>query len=160
MTYPAGGDGPFIAAQNLQKRIAAVERPMRHIDRKLLPGPTGESNRLSRFARPPLICLGPGETAAAHQQRAAESLGGVAVAVPEAVKPEDLTQLSGFGGVIWWGDADKARAYVRALAAREGAILPLITGALDRADVLLERHVCVDTTASGGNAELLAEVAA
>ncbi len=160
VTYPAGGDGPFIAAENLQKRIAAVERPMRHIDRKLLPGPTGESNRLSRFARPPLICLGPGETAAAHQQRAAESLGGVAVAVPEAVKPEDLTQLSGFGGVIWWGDADKARAYVRALAAREGAILPLITGALDRADVLLERHVCVDTTASGGNAELLAEVAA
>jgi RHH-type proline utilization regulon transcriptional repressor/proline dehydrogenase/delta 1-pyrroline-5-carboxylate dehydrogenase len=28
----------------------------------------------------------------------------------------------------------------------------------DAAHVMLERHVCIDTTASGGNAQLLAEV--
>ena len=31
------------------------------------------------------------------------------------------------------------------------------TAALDAAHVLLERHVCIDTTASGGNAQLLSE---
>jgi RHH-type proline utilization regulon transcriptional repressor/proline dehydrogenase/delta 1-pyrroline-5-carboxylate dehydrogenase len=50
-----------------------------------------------------------------------------------------------------------ARAYVQTLAARRGPILPLITGQPDRAHVTEARHVCVDTTASGGNAALLAE---
>jgi RHH-type proline utilization regulon transcriptional repressor/proline dehydrogenase/delta 1-pyrroline-5-carboxylate dehydrogenase len=42
------------------------------------------------------------------------------------------------------------------LAKRTGAILPLITATPDLARVMGERHVCVDTTASGGNAALLA----
>ena len=33
---------------------------------------------------------------------------------------------------------------------------PLITDMPDRANVMLERHICVDTTAAGGNTELLA----
>ena len=45
-----------------------------------------------------------------------------------------------------------------ALAARRGPILPLIGGMPDAGHALLERHVCIDTTASGGNAQLLAEV--
>ena len=36
-----------------------------------------------------------------------------------------------------------------------GAIIPLITGTPDTARVMLERHLCVDTTAAGGNASLL-----
>ena len=58
---------------------------------------------------------------------------------------------------ICWG-AD-ARAHARALATRKGPILPLIGGLPDRGHVVLERHVCIDTTASGGNAQLLAQVA-
>ena len=42
-----------------------------------------------------------------------------------------------------------------ALSAREGPILPLLTGAPEPSHVLAERHVCVDTTAAGGNAALL-----
>ena len=44
-----------------------------------------------------------------------------------------------------------------ALANRTGPILPLITetGAPER--YVLERHLCVDTTAAGGNASLLAQ---
>jgi RHH-type proline utilization regulon transcriptional repressor/proline dehydrogenase/delta 1-pyrroline-5-carboxylate dehydrogenase len=34
--------------------------------------------------------------------------------------------------------------------------VPLVTGRPDPAHVLTERHVCVDTTAAGGNAALLA----
>ena len=44
----------------------------------------------------------------------------------------------------------------RALAAREGEIVQLVTGLPDLAHVAHERHLCVDTTAAGGNATLLA----
>jgi RHH-type proline utilization regulon transcriptional repressor/proline dehydrogenase/delta 1-pyrroline-5-carboxylate dehydrogenase len=47
------------------------------------------------------------------------------------------------------------REIERSLAKRAGPILPLIPGEPDRARVLAERHICVDTTAAGGNAALL-----
>ena len=49
-----------------------------------------------------------------------------------------------------------AEAYAQALAGRKGPTLPLITAMPDRAHVAHERHLCVDTTAAGGNAALLA----
>ena len=64
--------------------------------------------------------------------------------------------MQGFSAAIWWGDADTGRAYAQALAAREGEIQPLITAMPDLAHVAHERHLCVDTTAAGGNAALLA----
>ena len=69
-----------------------------------------------------------------------------------------LTRLQGFSGALWWGDAAQGRSRAQALAARKGPILPLIGDMPDTAHVMLERHVCIDTTASGGNAQLLAEV--
>ncbi len=122
----------------------------------ILPGPTGELNRLSTVARPPLLCLGPGEDAAAAQVAAVEALGGCAVAVDGALAPADLVTLPAFGGVLWWGDSDTARRLAEALVDREGPIVPLITGQPDAAHALFERHLCVDTTAAGGNASLLA----
>ena len=73
-----------------------------------------------------------------------------------ALTPQQLIDLQGFSGVLWWGDADAARAYDTALASREGAILQLITGQPDLGHIVVERHLCVDTTAAGGNAALLA----
>ena len=58
--------------------------------------------------------------------------------------------------MLWWGDAAQGRAYARSLAEREGEIVPLITAMPDLAHVAHERHLCVDTTAAGGNAALLA----
>ena len=122
---------------------------------EILPGPTGELNRLSTLPRPPLLCLGPG-AAVAQQVAAVEALGGRAVAVAGRLDPQALTELAGFGGALWWGDTETGRAYAEALAARAGPILPLITGRPDKGHVLLERHLCVDTTAAGGNTALLA----
>ena len=124
-----------------------------------MPGPTGETNRLSLHARPPFLCLGPGHDTARAQFNAVTALGGQAVLAPD-LPPEKLTAEQGIGGALWWGDTDVARAHAQALAMRDGAILPLITGRPRRFEVLHERHLCVDTTASGGNAELLAAVAA
>ena len=127
-----------------------------YADERDMPGPTGETNRLTRLPRAPFLCLGPGDQAVARQVRAVQSQGGIARAA-DSLNAEDLTNASRIGGAIWWGDEATARAYLKALASRDGAILPLITGTPRRFEVTHERHLCVDTTASGGNAELLAD---
>ncbi|MEY2961339.1 MAG: hypothetical protein RLZ60_1169, partial [Pseudomonadota bacterium] len=68
--------------------------------------------------------------------------------------PSALATLNGFHGAIWWGNG--ARPYVEALARRKGPIIPLITDMPDLGHVTHERHLCIDTTAAGGNAALLA----
>jgi RHH-type proline utilization regulon transcriptional repressor/proline dehydrogenase/delta 1-pyrroline-5-carboxylate dehydrogenase len=122
-----------------------------------LPGPTGESNRLSLTPRAPLLCLGPGRAAALAQAEAIRRLGGHAVEAP-GLLPEALAAVKGVSGALWWGDAARGRAYAQALAARSGPILPLIA-APDTGHAMMERHLCIDTTASGGNAQLLASAA-
>jgi len=138
-------------ARTLAQPVARVEP-----EAVVLPGPTGESNRLTMVPRGPVLCLGPGAATALAQAEAVRALGGRAVEAA-GLPGADLARLQGFAGAVWWGDAAGARSRVQALADRTGPILPLI-GALDRGHVVMERHVCIDTTASGGNAQLLAEV--
>ena len=121
----------------------------------VLPGPTGESNRLTAFPRTAILCMGPGPEAAAAQARMIATLSGVAVEATGSIDAEALTDLSGISGVICWGTAEATRPIGIALSKRTGPILPLITGAPDRGHACHERHVCVDTTAAGGNAALL-----
>ncbi len=136
-----------------------LDRATAHPARALvLPGPTGESNRLTFVPRAPVLCLGPSAAAALEQAEAIRALGGHAIEAA-GLDPAALSRLDGFSGAIWWGDMVGARIRARALAARKGPILPLIGTVPDAADAMLERHVCIDTTASGGNAQLLAEVA-
>ncbi len=129
--------------------------PQRPLETLSMPGPTGESNRLSTLPRPALLCLGPGPETVSAQARAIESLGGVALRSTGMIAPEALAEGPSYGGVLWWGDEDTARALEQALARRSGPIVPLIRGLPDLARVRAERHLCVDTTASGGNAALL-----
>jgi RHH-type proline utilization regulon transcriptional repressor/proline dehydrogenase/delta 1-pyrroline-5-carboxylate dehydrogenase len=152
-------DKPFAkeaSPVDLAARIKSAQPAAIIVSETLLPGPTGELNRLTARPRPPVLCLGPSEAAMRVQIALVESLGGCAVGAQGRVDPSLLTTLRGISAAIWWGDAEQGRAFGKALAAREGAIVPLITGAPDAAHVLLERHICVDTTAAGGNAALLA----
>jgi len=141
-----------------------------------LPGPTGESNRWSLAPRGTVLCLGPTDESALDQAVQALAMGNAVVAVsPDAVRtlgtltegkfpiaavngrvrPDGLSALSidcvGYMG----SDQQPLR---KALAARTGAIVPLITDTLSPSAYAHERAVCVDTTASGGNAALLAKV--
>ncbi len=143
-----------VSQSEIAARIAKAPQGAQET-RTSLPGPTGESNQLSTHARPPVLCLGPGPEAAAQQAQAITALGGRPVVLPESVEAEALSELDGLSGVIWWGDGDTARSYRKALAARLGPILPLITGLPDAGHARAERHVCIDTTAAGGNAALL-----
>lgn len=139
----------------LRSALSAAAVPKR-IEERLMPGPTGELNRLSAHARGPVLCLGPGRAAAAAQVTAVERLGGIAVAADGDVAPALLTRLPQLSAVLWWGDEAPGRAYAAALADRDGEIVQLITAMPDLAHVAHERHLCVDTTAAGGNAALLA----
>ena len=150
-----GKDGSVTEAE--VAAALALDPPSGQVKAWVLPGPTGESNRLTASPRPPVLCLGPTPGAALKQAEAVRALGGHAVEAA-GLDPAALTRLVGFSGAIWWGDVVGARNRVQALAVRPGPILPLIGGLPDTAHVLQERHVCIDTTASGGNAQLLAEV--
>jgi len=144
----------------IEKRLAAANASAgERLGDLVLPGPTGESNRLDSYRRPALLCLGPGSEAARAQAEAVRRLGGAAVEATGHVAPELLTRLEAFSGALWWGDVETARHYARALSDRDGPILPLVTGQPDTGHVAHERHVCVDTTASGGNAALLGGMA-
>jgi len=121
-----------------------------------LPGPTGESNRLSTHPRGRVLCLGPGRDAAEAQKRLAERAGCAALAVAEQVPCDWLETLEPLDAVLIWADGEQARGYATALAAREGALIPLVTAADPVPFLTLERHLCIDTTAAGGNAALLA----
>ncbi len=146
------GTGPKAGGPHYLTRFTQTEdagRPPPEVQD--MPGPTGETNRLHHTRRAPLLCLGPDPAQAQAQAQAVRALGGqaeVADTLPAA--------LEGVSGVLFWGPEDQAREIGLVLARRDGPILPLITGQPDAAHVWLERHLCVDTTASGGNAQLLA----
>jgi RHH-type transcriptional regulator, proline utilization regulon repressor / proline dehydrogenase / delta 1-pyrroline-5-carboxylate dehydrogenase len=160
--FAAGAVGVAVADGSVTRESDALQTLRRlqpapaPVHAENLPGPTGESNRLSAYQRAPLVCLGPSKAAAEAQVAAVQAFGGLAVAAP-GLEAEALERLP-VSGAVWWGDEAGARGYAQALARRLGPIVPL-TRAVDAAHVLLERHVCIDTTASGGNAELLATVA-
>jgi RHH-type proline utilization regulon transcriptional repressor/proline dehydrogenase/delta 1-pyrroline-5-carboxylate dehydrogenase len=137
-----------------------------------LPGPTGESNRLTMVPRGTVLCLGPdpemlraqvvqalgtGNAVLAVAPGAAEALAMLAdadlpLAVLDGTLPSDLLTDLPVDAV-----ASPDTGLRRDLARRDGPILPLITARIDPAAYVHERAVCIDTTAAGGNATLLAK---
>ncbi|MBE8158799.1 MAG: bifunctional proline dehydrogenase/L-glutamate gamma-semialdehyde dehydrogenase PutA, partial [Betaproteobacteria bacterium] len=128
-------------------KIAVKMPPPLHAES--LPGPTGELNLLNLYPRGTVLCLGPGKRAAKAQAKIARRAGCPVVEAPEGA--EAALALGDFAAVFYWGEG--ARQIGRALAARNGAIIPLLTGA-DGGMLLRERHLCADTAAAGGNAAL------
>ncbi len=145
-----------------------------------LPGPTGESNRLSLCPRGRVLCLGAGAEAALIQAIQSLAFGNPTVVIAEGavaatdalraaglplaafdgqIDPEDLTALAGLTLVAATGGQTWTRAIRLALAARFGAIVSLETTLIAPERYCVERHLCIDTTAAGGNASLLAESA-
>jgi RHH-type transcriptional regulator, proline utilization regulon repressor / proline dehydrogenase / delta 1-pyrroline-5-carboxylate dehydrogenase len=147
-----------------------------------LPGPTGESNSLRLHGRGVWAVLAhnatPAEVRAAVLPCLAAGNAVVCVAsdvsvpgLPQQVfhtAPADATRdvlaAPALAGVcVVAGDDATARPVQRALAARSGAILPLITGVQWRRNDHLNRFAAeqtltINTAAAGGNAALLAGV--
>ena len=119
-----------------------------------LPGPTGESNTLTIAPRGTLLCLGPTEADRAAQRQMAEATG--CIALTSELDLDALAHAATFEAIAYFGTDPNLRAIRIALSARDGALLPLLTSADDTARLQLERHICIDTTAAGGNASLMA----
>ncbi|MEP4198862.1 MAG: bifunctional proline dehydrogenase/L-glutamate gamma-semialdehyde dehydrogenase PutA [Aliishimia sp.] len=149
------GTGPKAGGPLYLSRFCAEADTTPHPQSIGLPGPTGELNQWSISPRKPVWCIGPGLDMAQKQCDLVEALGGTPHSAPDAGS-QALTEATDISGAIWWGDTqDEARKLDIALAEREGPLVPLICGAPETANVMQERHLCVDTTAAGGNAALL-----
>jgi RHH-type transcriptional regulator, proline utilization regulon repressor / proline dehydrogenase / delta 1-pyrroline-5-carboxylate dehydrogenase len=141
-----------------------------------LPGPTGEANTLLLVPRGRVLALGPDPDTVFAQAIQALAAGNAVLAIsPGArqavapllgkglplealdgiVAPGDLAALD-VDVVASSADEETLRAIRAAASAREGAIVRLVAAVLNPAAYTHERAVCVDTTAAGGNASLLA----
>jgi RHH-type proline utilization regulon transcriptional repressor/proline dehydrogenase/delta 1-pyrroline-5-carboxylate dehydrogenase len=163
----------------LQRTLGSGEKLPEALDSnpEEMPGPTGELNRLSCCPRGVILCLGPDLASALAQARLALSQGnGAVVVAPGAealteaaanegvpiasidglLNPGALKSAQGFEAVASAADESSLRSYRVALSQREGALLPLITELNVPERFVIERHLCIDTTAAGGNASLIA----
>jgi len=168
---------PDEAIVGLSKLLGIKIQPSLNSDIDEMPGPTGEVNRLSTHARGLLLCLGPTLEVVLKQTISALAQGNavvmVAPGIAEAVTilkkqkfpvagveggltSEALRVASGFDAVLSQADTESLRTYRLALAEREGVLIPLITEADAAVRLVVERHLCIDTTAAGGNASLIA----
>jgi RHH-type proline utilization regulon transcriptional repressor/proline dehydrogenase/delta 1-pyrroline-5-carboxylate dehydrogenase len=142
-----------------------------------MPGPTGESNILTNHARGTVLCLGPDKETALEQMTMALAQGNKAVVIALGIshtldraakaglpvvgvegrlEPDALETVKGFEAVVSCAKPSLLKPYRKALMKRDGALLPLITEHKLDQRYVIERHLCVDTTAAGGNASLIA----
>ncbi len=166
--------------QTLRARVGddpalAAAAPLFEAEARDLPGPTGESNRLSLHPRGRVLCLGAGPGDLRAQALQALAAGNAVLAVAEGaretlaplwglpvaaldgqVDPAELTAIEGLTLVAARGPEDWLQALRMALAARPGPIVALEAGLIAPERYAVERHLCIDTTAAGGNASLLA----
>jgi RHH-type proline utilization regulon transcriptional repressor/proline dehydrogenase/delta 1-pyrroline-5-carboxylate dehydrogenase len=131
-----------------------------------LPGPTGEINRLTAYGMGTILCLGPSADDARSQVMIAKQMGCPYLAVVPVgsgkniingfLKRSFLTELKGFDAVVLWSNVKDLKLVKKALAKRNGCIIPLISTTNMKNFCIKERHLCIDTTAAGGNVALLA----
>ena len=151
-----------------------------------LPGPTGESNRLSMAAAGHIICIkGSSDTLWLAQIVQSLALGNAVTMIghgasdyqqvltqwladSDTVKlvasdksfdnkdTQELLSTSTFAAVTLAEDDPTLRALRQLLATRDGPIIPVSTSLYDISPLIDEKSLCVDTTAAGGNATLLA----
>ncbi len=176
LLQPAPPEGPPADEAEVQRlideaaaRLAAQESGQGEAPElwaREMPGPTGESNRLTGHPRGVILCLGASAEDAEAQAEVAARNGCAAVIVAPGARgegaldghlaPDALGRLRGFAAAVLWSSPDEARAARIALSKREGPIIPLIVERHFDAWCQIERHLCIDTTAAGGNASLLA----
>lgn len=138
----------------------------------VLPGPTGERNTLSFAPRGNILCVADDVAALLNQVAAVLATGNTAVipaeqnklippGLPSVVRDAimvggDLVPLELHLALV---DAPLVAQWRHSLAARDGALVPLIPTAQDMPVALwrlvAERALCVNTTAAGGNASLM-----
>jgi len=151
------GTGPKAGGPRYLSAFSKTTLPRKLDSPQQLRGPTGEENTYAIHPRAHVLCTGPGQSHAAEQARVAESFGCKDVVIAPDATPRDVETARELSVVIRWDDVTPA--WRKALAAREGQIARLATTRDLKSDLTVEHVVCIDTTAAGGNADLLAREA-
>jgi RHH-type proline utilization regulon transcriptional repressor/proline dehydrogenase/delta 1-pyrroline-5-carboxylate dehydrogenase len=142
-----------------------------------LPGPTGERNTLSYAAKGEVLLIADNRDALIRQLAAAFATGNHALVTGNDVNrelcsivPHSLhraVEMRGrqhdwqgvaFDALLFEGSVEEANRIRIRLAARDGAIVPLIpvwTGHYPLQRLVVERAVSINTAAAGGNATLM-----
>jgi RHH-type proline utilization regulon transcriptional repressor/proline dehydrogenase/delta 1-pyrroline-5-carboxylate dehydrogenase len=143
-----------------------------------LPGPTGEANRLQLTPRGTVLCLGPDAESLVSQTLQALAAGNAVLAIApgasSALRPllalkAPLAILDGSLGfdalgtldvdlVALQAGRDDMRALKMKLSQKAGAIIKVVSEPIAPEQYCHERTTCIDTTAAGGNASLLADI--
>jgi RHH-type proline utilization regulon transcriptional repressor/proline dehydrogenase/delta 1-pyrroline-5-carboxylate dehydrogenase len=139
-----------------------------------LPGPTGESNELTYQARGCALCFGPLETDSIKQTILALALGNHVISQINSkifssllgigFNKSSITRIEGmpsneifennyYHTIMYFGDALSVE---RILENKREEIIPIVNSIYEPWQLVKERVISIDTTASGGNANLLA----
>lgn len=137
-----------------------------------LPGPTGETNTLSFYPKGKIACVASNKTVFFNQLVAVLATGNIPVVqinmvshivaslpgkVRALIQETDCAQIADLKMVLV--ESDLAAQWVPLMAAREGAIIPVIPTTADQPvplwRLVAERALSVNTTAAGGNASLM-----
>ncbi len=144
-----------------------------------LSGPTGEDNQLSLHGRGIVLCTGAGalpfatmalltgnavvlldvgkEALAFSDVAARCGLDeGLLTLLPDSLSAGCLESVEDLAGFAVTSGSFELAAIRQVLARRRGPIVPLLIDPEDWRGFSVERSLCIDTTASGGNATLLA----
>ncbi|MEQ8658571.1 MAG: bifunctional proline dehydrogenase/L-glutamate gamma-semialdehyde dehydrogenase PutA [Hyphomicrobiales bacterium] len=150
----------------VQRLIDESKKEAKQLSTRTLAGPTGESNRFSEYGRGVVLCLGPTREQALRQATVAAENGCVPICTAPGLSASEgvggtlassaLGELKGFEAVVCFADDVHLRQLRKALASRDGPIISLLAEQDFGRWCRLERHICIDTTAAGGNASLLA----
>lgn len=132
-------------------------------DGLVLPGPTGESNHWRAVPRSAVLVLPTSVETGRQLQAAVSALGCQVVSLPltdalEGTEARLTAELQNESIAVVLTDSQDPNTLLRIrqqLAATSGPLLPLLNSTEDSSRFLLERHICIDTTAAGGNASLL-----
>ncbi|MFT5894509.1 MAG: RHH-type proline utilization regulon transcriptional repressor/proline dehydrogenase [bacterium] len=125
----------------------------------ILPGPTGESNHWRTVPRSLVLIINKDSALCDDARTLAISLGCKTIDISEADARSGLRSIIDEYdiAVVLAPEATQSQllTYRKQLAEMNGPLIPLTNTITRPEQFLLERHVCVDTTAAGGNASLL-----
>ena len=162
---------PSLTAEFLEFLDQEVSRYSHDIK---LPGPTGESNQLIYKPKGTVLCIGPKHKDTLMQTLLSLFLGNCVISqiskqeyeslVEIGFKTENISQLNdspslsliesnAYNAVLYFGDDNSVN---KLIVTSRNELIPVVSSIYEAWELIKEKVITIDTTASGGNANLLA----
>ncbi len=162
-TGPKAG-GPWYVSRLMNAAAPSTTLPTDNTNNNglVLPGPTGESNHWNVVPRSPVLLISSDPARIENITRTLDTYGCHCISVDVHSAEHSLLSLidKHQAKLVLAPDAiDRTLlSYRQKMAMSDGELIPLIDNTDDPGRFFHERHVCIDTTAAGGNASLLGSV--